>query len=304
MSDAEPVIFDPYGHPLGGPLVRRLPALAAELDSRSFPDGETYLRIPGDVAGRDCIVLAELSRPDPKFLPLGFLASTLREMNAASVGLVAPYLSYMRQDRRFLAGEALTSRIFAALLSAQFDWMVTVDPHLHRYKSLGEIYSMPTRVVQGALALSEWLANEPDVFLVGPDQESEQWVSAIAANCGLPYVIGEKERAGDRSVSVRLPDLSSYAGRGAVIVDDVISSGNTILQCIQGLRAQGVGHIQCACVHGIFADRADVRIAQAGIDRMVTTNSIPHSSNLVDLSTVLVPAIEEMLAQVRRQRGA
>ncbi|WP_164119514.1 ribose-phosphate pyrophosphokinase-like domain-containing protein, partial [Stenotrophomonas maltophilia] len=85
-----------------------------------------------------------LAQPNEKILPLIFAAATARELGAARVGLVAPYLAYMRQDRRFNPGEAVTSRQMAHLVSGAFDWMVTVDPHLHRYSDLSEIYSIPT----------------------------------------------------------------------------------------------------------------------------------------------------------------
>src|SRR5690606_16367818 len=98
---ASPLLFDLNAHPLAQPLAAALGAEPAALEQRQFPDGETYLRVPGEVAGRDCVILADLARPNAGFLPLVFLASTLREFGAAQVGLVAPYLCYMRQDIRF-----------------------------------------------------------------------------------------------------------------------------------------------------------------------------------------------------------
>src|SRR6185503_12811188 len=122
------------------------------------------------------IILCTLADPDAKFLPLIFAAATARELGAARVGLVAPYLAYMRQDRRFNPGEAVTSRYVAKLISGAFDWLVTVDPHLHRYGALGEIYTIPTRAIHAAPLMSDWIRrNVPDPLIVGPDSESEQW---------------------------------------------------------------------------------------------------------------------------------
>ncbi len=263
---------------------------------RSFPDGESYLRVDTSVKGRACIVLAELAQPDAKYLPLAFLLATLRELGASSVGLIAPYLSYMRQDRRFVEGEALTSRIFAHLLSTQLDWLVTVDPHLHRYHSLDEIYSVPTRVVPGAPALADWLKEQSNLLLVGPDEESEQWIAEIARRSGQPFVVGAKQRYGDRDVVVTLPDLSPYGDRTAVIIDDVISSGQTILKCMEALQQQGIARISCAAVHGIFADSVDKTLVQRGLQQLVTTNSIAHSSNVVDLTDSLLEPIRELIS--------
>ena len=106
------------------------------------------------------------------------------------VGLVAPYLAYMRQDRRFKPGEAVTSREVAQLLSGAFDWLVTVDPHLHRYTSLAEIYRIPTHVTHAAPLISQWIkANVPRALVIGPDSESEQWVSAVASEAGAPFTV-------------------------------------------------------------------------------------------------------------------
>lgn len=282
------VLFTLAAHPLHQTLTGLLDAEPGVTEARHFPDGESYLCVHTPVAGRACIVLADLSHPNDKYLPLIFLLETLRELGAATVGLVAPYLSYMRQDRRFVEGEAVTSRIFASDLSRHIDWLVTVDPHLHRYHSLDAIYSVPSRVVQGAPALAEWLKSRENLLLVGPDAESEQWVSGIAQYSGHPFVIGNKLRRGDRDVQVQLPALHTWRTRTAVIIDDVISSGQTILQCIHAIRSRGIQRIHCVAVHGIFADGADYELLAAGLDSLATTNTIVHDSNAIDIAPFLL----------------
>ena len=293
MAGSHPVLFSLDPHPLAETLAAKLTAITGEISRRSFPDGESYLQVLTNVEGQHCIVLAELSHPDDKFLPLMFLAATLKELGASSVGLLAPYLCYMRQDRRFAEGEAVTSRIFAALVSGHFDWLVTVDPHLHRYHALDELYTIPCRVVQGAPALANWLAAEQDIFLVGPDAESEQWLSSIADLSGHPYVIGEKHRYGDRKVKIALPDIGKLKTRTAVIIDDVIASGHTVLESMLALKEQGVTSIDCACVHGIFADGIDQVLKQQGLRRLVSCNSIVHPSNLLDVSELVLEPVRE-----------
>ncbi len=280
-------------------LCQKLAGKQGRYKQRNFPDGESYLCIESDVKALHCIVVADLSHPNTKFLPLIFLLDTLKELGAKSVGLVAPYLSYMRQDKRFIAGEAITSKLFAKSLSEHIDYLVTVDPHLHRYHSLDEIYSVPSRVVQGAPALAQWLKGQPDVFLIGPDSESEQWISSIAKVSGHSYVIGDKIRRGDRDVEISLPDLSAYLGLTAVIIDDVISSGQTILSCIKALKQQNVKDIRCAAVHGIFADGVDKTLVSAGLTELITTNTINHPSNSADISQLLVKPIFDCIANVK-----
>ena len=298
-SNGRVVLFCLESHPLREKLCDQLGLEQGRLEFRRFPDGETYLRVDTPVSGARCIVLADLSNPGARYLAHLFLFETLRELGARSVGLVAPYLCYMRQDRRFRDGEAVTSGVFARSLSRHIDWLITVDPHLHRYHSLGEIYSVPTQVVQGAPALAGWLRGQNDLLLVGPDAESEQWVASIAEASGHPYVIGAKQRLGDRRVEVALPDISRYQGRTAIIIDDVISSGRTVGECVKALRSQGIEAILCAAVHGIFAEASDQYLLGAGLQSLVTTNTIPHSTNGVDISELLAPPIRHFLNQDR-----
>lgn len=284
-------------HPLFIPLCQSLNAEAGRLERRRFPDGESYLRIHNEVIGRPVLVLADLSHPDEQFLPLSFLCDTLRELGASQIGLIAPYLCYMRQDIRFHPGEAITSRIFARLLSSQIDWLVTVDPHLHRYHSLDEIYTVPSTVVQAAPLLADWLGEQQEpLLLVGPDAESEQWVAQIAARSGHDYVVGSKVRSGDREVVVQLPNLAVWHHHTAVIIDDVISSGQTVLRCLQALRVQGLNKVDCAAIHGLFADHIEQQLIESGLRRLITTNAIAHPSNTIDLSPLLLAPIREHLA--------
>lgn len=297
-TSSNSILFTLGSHPLHHSLCQQLPATSGQYSYRQFPDGESYLCIKTAVQDLHCIVLVDLSYPDEKYLHLSFLIATLRELGAASVGLVAPYLSYMRQDKRFVDGEAVTSRIFAKQLSQQVDWLVTVDPHLHRYHSLNEIYSIPTQVVHAAPLLAQWLASQSNTFLVGPDTESKQWVSLVAETSKHPYVIGEKQRLGDRNVIVSLPDLTAFKACTAVIIDDVIASGQTLLKCVDALHEQGIDHIFCAAIHGIFADDADRALMAKGVVKLVTTNAIPHSSNLLDLTSILLEPIRLNVARL------
>src|SRR6266516_4264427 len=195
-----------------------------QLNTRQFPDEETYLRFANSPEARSVAIVCTLAHPNEKILPLVFAAATARELGASRVGLVSPYLPYMRQDRRFNPGEAVTSRQVAHLISEAFDWMATVDPHLHRYSALGEIYSIPTRVVHAAPLISQWIrTNITNPVIIGPDSESEQWVAAVAKDAGAPYCVLEKVRHGDRDVEITLKNLDAGQGRTAVLVDDIVS---------------------------------------------------------------------------------
>jgi ribose-phosphate pyrophosphokinase len=288
----------------GERIAHRLGAPCCALESRRFPDGEIYLRVLDEVRGRDVAVVAELRDPDPQLPGLLFLADALRELGASSVGLVAPYLPYMRQDVRFRDGEAVTSRSFARLVSASFDWMVTVDPHLHRLASLGTIYRIPTAAVASAAAIAAWVREQvANPHLVGPDQESAQWVSEVAALAGCGCSVLNKQRSGDRSVEVTLPDLAALRDRTPVLVDDIISSGQTMATTVRRLRAAGFAAPVCIGVHAVFADDAHAALRAAGAYRIVSCNTLSHPTNGIDVTEALAAAVP-VLAERAGEPGA
>ena len=264
------------------------------LDMRHFPDGESYLRLLDDVKHRNVVVLANVYQPDRRILPLLLLAETLRDLGAGEILLVAPYLPYMRQDKRFHSGEGVTSRYFAKLLSRYFSALVTVDPHLHRYHDLSEIYDIPTRAGHAAPLIAEWIAANVDKpVLIGPDSESEQWVAAVAKQAGAPFTVLSKTRRGDRDVEVSIPQIERWRDHTPVLVDDIISSGHTMLETLSHLKRLGLPDAVCVAVHGIFAESADEKLATTA-RRLVTSNAIPHPTNAIDISGLLADCIREL----------
>lgn len=281
----------PGNEAFGARLATALELETTPLETRRFPDGESYLRFTGDVAGAELVVVCTLAAPDPQFLRLVFAARTARELGAAKLTLVAPYLAYMRQDKPFYPGEAVTSTHFARLLSQEFDRIVTVDPHLHRRKTLSEIYSIPAEVVHAAPALAAWIkANVAQPLVIGPDVESEQWVSEVAEGAAAPAVVLRKERFGDRDVRISLPDLQAWHGRTPVLVDDIVSSGRTMIEATQGLIAAGLVAPVCVGVHALFAEDAYQRLTEMA-QRVVSTDAVPHPSNGIYLADLLSAAL-------------
>lgn len=288
-----PIVFSlPGNEVLSSALVKRLDAERGELELRRFPDGETYVRLGTPVDRRRVILVCTLDRPDAKFLPLVLTAAAARDLGAMQVGLVSPYLAYMRQDRRFQAGEAVTSAYFAALLSKQVDWLVTVDPHLHRRSSLSEIYSIPFAVQHAASAISAWIRDEVrSPVLIGPDSESEQWVAAIAREAGVPFIVLEKNRRGDRDVEVSVPKVERWRDHTPVLIDDIISTARTMIETIVHLKAASLSPPVCIGIHGVFADNAYDEMQAAGAGRVVTCNTISHPSNAIDLTDLLADGV-------------
>lgn len=287
-------------------VAKEIPCEIGRFTQRRFPDGESHVRIQSKCRGREVVVLATLDRPDEKTLPVLLLAETLHDLGAKRVGLLAPYLAYMRQDRRFRPGEGITSGYFARLLSEHFDWLITVDPHLHRISSLSKIYSIPTQVVHAAPYIAEWIReNVEKALIVGPDGESEQWVSEVAKQAKVPYIVLRKIRKGDREVKVSIPDVKKWIAHQPVLVDDIISTARTMTETVGHLRRAEMNPPICVGVHGVFVDDAYKQLIAAGAGSIVTCNTIPHPTNRIDLSQSLAGAVRRQLAlkAVRRSRG-
>ena len=259
---------------------------------RHFPDGETYVKVISNVYEKEAIIVCSLHHPDNKILPLYFLAKTLKEFRASSVTLVAPYLAYMRQDKRFTDGECISSELFGRLISGFVDKLITIDPHLHRKSSLKEIYSIHCSVLHASPLISKWIKeNINNPILIGPDSESEQWVSEVAANADAPFIILEKIRKGDRKVQVSVPEVEKYKDHTPVLVDDIISTAHTMIETIGHLKKAGMKPSICIGIHPVMASRAYDKLIKAGAEKIVTCNSITHPSNEIKVDDLLADEV-------------
>jgi ribose-phosphate pyrophosphokinase len=286
------------GFPEYAEQAQRLSARAglgyAQVDVHRFPDGESRVRLPGDLPPR-VVLCRSLDRPNNKLVELMLSTRAARELGAEVVTLVAPYLCYMRQDKAFAPGEVVSQRIVGRLLADLFDAVVTVDPHLHRVKRLEEAVPVArARALTAAPLMAEFLRSQLHApLLVGPDSESEQWVSAIAAGQGLEYLIGAKERLGDRTVRVTFSLPARCRDRHVVLVDDVASTGRTLEAAAMALAAGGPASVSVLVTHALFLDGTLDRLRAIGVDRVWSTDSITHPTNRLHLAPLLAGALSD-----------
>lgn len=263
---------------------------------RRFPDGESYTKINSEIKGCCVVVICTLHQPDDKLLPLYFLCKTAMELGAVCTCLVVPYLAYMRQDKQFQPGEGVTSTYFGQLISGFANTLTTVDPHLHRRSALSEIYTVPNKVVHAAPHISKWVSqNIENPVFIGPDSESEQWVSDVAQDAGAPFIVLEKVRHGDRDVEVSVPDVEKYKTHTPVLVDDIISTARTMIETVGHLKKAGMKPPVCVGIHPVFAGSAFEDLKHAGVEQIITCNTIPHESNQIDLSDILAEEVQALM---------
>lgn len=263
------------------------------IHSHRFPDGESRIRVPTELPER-VVICRSLNQPDSKLIELLLAVRTLREQGVQHITLLAPYLCYMRQDIAFNPGEAVSQHIVGNFLAELFDSVITVDPHLHRISRLDEaIPGIPAIALSAATTMGEFLKeHSQQPMIVGPDAESEQWVRAIAEPAGFDYAIASKHRLGDRQVEVQLPE-KDFTDRNIVLVDDMISTGQTLIRVARKLKSCGVNNIDCLVTHALFTAEATSQLHHAGIRHIWSSDSINHPTNAVALAALLATAIKD-----------
>lgn len=293
-----PLVFAfPGNEPLAQRIAARVGGTLGVLALHRFPDGESYVRLDTPVSGRDAMFVCTLNEPDAKVLPLLFALFGAKAQGASRAGLVAPYLAYLRQDAQFQSGEAITSATFGTLLSQAADWIVTVDPHLHRYRTLDAIYSIPNAVVHAAPVIADWVrANVAHPLVIGPDAESEQWVAQVASRADAPHVVLDKRRRGDREVEVSVPHVARYRDRTPVLVDDIVSTARTMIAAVAHLRDAGLAAPVCIGVHALFAQDAYAALQAAKPARIVTCNTVGHPTNGIDVHEAIATQVVKLIS--------
>jgi len=280
-------------------LASHLDAEIGESNFRKFPDGESYTQILSDVKGKCVVIVATLHEPDSKLLPLYFLSNTAKSLGAMCTCLVAPYLAYMRQDKVFHEGEGITAKYFGKLISGFADSVTTIDPHLHRISSLGEVYHIPNTVIHAADDVAKWIKeNIPNPVLIGPDSESEQWVSKVAKTAEAPFTVLQKIRHGDRDVEVSVPNIEKYKDATPVLVDDIISTARTMIETVQHLKNAGMKSPICIGIHAVFSGNAYEDLLESGVERIVSCNTIPHTTNEIDLSKTIASEVKKLMHHI------
>lgn len=275
-------------------LARAMACDVHVIERHAFPDGETRLRLPPALPAR-AVLLRGLQQPNAKLTELLLAAAGARELGATHLTLVSPYLAYMRQDMAFTPGEVVSQRHLGRLLSAWFDAVITVDPHLHRVATMDEV--VPGRrgvALTAAHLLGAWAARQvPSALLLGPDEEAAQWVQRAAEGNGLDHAVCRKQRHGDHDVDVALPAVS-VKGRAVVLFDDVASTGRTLVMAAQGALAAGAASVDVAVTHALFVGDAMAALRAAGVRHVWSSDCVPHESNAVSVVPLLSAALHAL----------
>jgi ribose-phosphate pyrophosphokinase len=257
--------------------------------TKRFPDGELYLRVGGRLEGDD-VVIVQSTRTDQDLLELLLLEDAAREAGARRTFAVVPYLGYARQDRRFFPGEPVSARTLCRHVELDVDAVITVD--LHSSETLKHFHK-PAFEASGIPAIARLLRERPVDVLVSPDRGGVERARRMAQLLDRPWFALEKRRIDSEHVELSLPasGVPALEGKHAVLIDDVISTGGTIVEAAKLLKKNRVGSVSAACTHGLFLRDAFERI-KAVTDEVYSTDTLGNpaekASVAPDVAQILV----------------
>ncbi|MBI2558237.1 ribose-phosphate diphosphokinase [Candidatus Woesearchaeota archaeon] len=289
------IVSGTHGKHIGRLIAGKLKSGYSALIVDKFPDGELRVRLSCPLKGKNIILVQSFYKNiSDSVLEVILAAETARELGAKKIVLAAPYFPYMRQDKRFHSGESVSQRIIAGLIDRYFDAVLMLDPHLHRKSKLQGIFRIKAQKLTANSLMADYIKKRiKNPVIIGPDGESYKWASAVAEMLGAESRILSKKRHSSYHVKVRLNKKIDLSNKNAVIVDDIVSTGHTILETAKVLRRLGAKKMYCICVHGIFVNDALKKLKKANIE-VVSTNTIPSKMSKIDVSGVIGESLQQI----------
>ena len=273
-------------------LAKRLKASFISSDLRIFPDGESKIAINAKPKkGKIVIVNSTYPPVDSNLMQTLSLISKARQFSSNVVSVI-PYLGYARQDREFLPGEIVTLSVIAKLLKASgASKVIVVD--IHSQMGLKH-FDIPVKNVSAMQELVNHFKKLKlkDPLVVSPDLGGATRAEEFARLYGTNFIALKKQR--DRKtgkVEIMTLNLDGVKGRDLVLVDDMISTGGSIVKATEFLRKQKCRRVYVACTHALLIDNAEKKIRKAGISGIISTNTIPGNTSIVDVSGIIAKAI-------------
>lgn len=269
----------------------------ASIEKKEFPDGEIYVRILEEIEGKEVVVVQSTCYPpNQNYMELFLLLDAAKDLDAEKVSAVVPYLAYARQDERFEPGEAVSLKTVAKLIeSSGADEIFTVDLHAHSIESMPETFEVSAYNLTAAAVLAEYIDEEyalENPVVLGPDSEAEQWAKRAGEAIDVDWDFMEKERLGPEEVEITPRELD-VEGRNVIIIDDIISTGGTMVEAIQILEKHGAKDVYAVCTHPVLSDTALEKVKGAGAKEVVATDTIESEVSKVSVAPVIAEAIRQ-----------
>lgn len=269
-----------------------------DVEVKSFPDGETYIRIMTDVKDKTVIYINSLQpNPNDKIIETLYTLETIKDLGASKVLAVIPYMAYARQDERFNPGEAVSIFILSKLFKTiNIDAIYTIDMHLHRITDPTKLFGAKFYNLTGVRELAKYVKknhNIENTVVIGPDEEAEQWAKIMAKELGgLEYSVLEKKRISAEEVVIETRDVN-VKDKNIIIVDDIISTGGTMVEAIKAIKRLGAKEIIITCVHPLLVGKAYHRLLKLEPKDLIGTDTVLSPISKVSVAPAIVEEIKK-----------
>ncbi|HJL67190.1 MAG TPA: ribose-phosphate pyrophosphokinase [Nitrosopumilus sp.] len=286
------VISGKSSEELAKKLSKRIKANLIKSTIRVFPDGESKITLSGKISKKKSIVVQSIYPPvDSNLIQALSLISKAKEISSEVIAVI-PYLGYARQDREFLSGEIVTMKVLAKLFKGVgASKIIAVDIHSVIGLKHFTIKSKNVTAISDLVKYFKKL-NLKDPVVVSPDQGGKDRAQEFAKEFGSEFIALEKKR--DRKtgkVQIKTKNADEVMGRDLILVDDMISTGGSIINATQFLKKQKCKQVYVACTHALLMNNAEKKIKNAGVTKIVSTNTIPGKTSMVDVSNTISKAI-------------
>ena len=290
---------------LAANVARELCEEVCYVETRKFPDGERYLRIPCEIKDEVTVIQSTGYPQDENLMELLFIISNLKDLGAKKVRVVVPYMGYARQEKRFNPGETISAKIVCELIEAAgADEFITFNIH---EKCVLDFFDIPARNLSAMPAIAEFLNETSDEkpLIIAPDKGAYGFAQEISEIIGCDCTYLTKVRLGPDKVETKIVDVrcdsesentvnvDSVKGKHAIIIDDIIATGGTIVNAINILKQYGASTIDVCCVHPILTNNGVTRIYSAGANKIIGTNSLSSDTSRVSLAKSIADALRD-----------
>ncbi len=268
----------------------KCPLVKPEL--KCSPHGETYVRIDAKLKGRHAIVVQSTPYPqNDNLMELFFLLYAAKDSGARRVTAVVPYLAYARQSRRYKLGEAISAQTICKLIGHRADELFVVDVH---DVEIMKDFLIPARDLSAASLLGQYFSslNLKSPLILGPDKKAFECASSAAAELGAEADYLTKKRITPTEVITQTKSLD-VAGRDVVVIDDIISTGGTIIEATKSLKQSCARRIYAACTHAVLVGNTLQKLTAAGVTNVVATDTIETQVSVASVAPVIAEAILE-----------
>lgn len=272
-------------------VARALKAEYTEIFTEDFPDSEFHVKLKKNPKNKTVVIMNSITHdPDEKLIETLLAGGVARDYKAKKVILVATYFPYLRQDKHFEKWDSFSSKYILKLFT-NFDKIITIDPHLHRIKHM-EDWATKAHSVSTVKLVANYIKKRfgKNFTIVGPDEESSQWSGKVAKILGDKVVILKKTRFSSTHIKVREKNNEKIS-KNVIIIDDIISTGKTIMGAIKLAKSKGARKVIVIGVHGILSGDADKKILKEA--ELVTSNSIPNKYAKIDVSPIIAEALKK-----------